>query len=107
MQAAVAECGLDGWLLYDFHGTNPIARRILGFSSLADAPKTTRRWFYWIPAKGEPRKLVHRLEPHALDHLPGSTSVYLTWQELERGLAETIAGAPRIALEYSERARLP
>ena len=112
MQAAVSECGLDGWLLFDFHGTNPIARSILGFGVLAEAPKTTRRWFYWIPATGEPRKLVHRLEPHALDHLPGHTSVYLTWQELERMLAETIAGAvrpgaPRVALEYSPLARLP
>jgi Xaa-Pro aminopeptidase len=105
-QAAIAECGLDGWLLYDFHGTNPIARSILGFQTLPEAPKTTRRWFYWIPASGEPTKLVHRLEPHALDHLPGRASVYLTWQELERSLAETIAGT-RVAMEFSARARLP
>ncbi len=122
MQAAIAESGLDGWLLYDFHGTNPIARGVLGFNALADAPKTTRRWFYWIPASGEPLKLVHRLEPHALDHLPGRADIYLTWEELERKLAETIAGgrarsgpsagagasgAPRVGLEYSARARLP
>jgi len=105
MQAAIAESGLHGWLLYDFHGTNPIARRILGFQALENAPKTTRRWFYWIPASGEPAKLVHRLEPHALDHLPGRVLIYLTWQELERGLAETIAG--RVAMEFSPRARLP
>jgi Xaa-Pro aminopeptidase len=109
VQAAIAESGLDGWLLYDFHGTNPIARRILGFHSLEDAPKTTRRWFYWIPASGDPTKLVHRLEPHALDHLPGRTSVYLTWQDLERCLAETIASGvrTRVAMEFSARARLP
>ena len=123
MQAAILERGLDGWLLLDFHGTNPIARRVLGVSDLADAPKTTRRWFYWVPASGEPVKLVHRIEPHALDHLPGRTAIYLTWEELERTIAATIggsgarnapdrgargAGAPlRIALEYSPLARLP
>jgi Xaa-Pro aminopeptidase len=109
VQAAIVEGGLDGWLLYDFHGTNPIARRILGFHELTDAPKTTRRWFYWVPALGEPRKLVHRLEPHALDHLPGPAHVYLTWQELEQKLAETIGGGgrARVAMEFSPRARLP
>ncbi len=115
MQAAIAESGFDGWLLYDFHGTNPIARGVLGFNALANAPKTTRRWFYWIPVSGEPVKLVHRLEPHALDHLPGRADVYLTWEELERKLAGTVAGGigsgsgapPRVALEYSARARLP
>jgi Xaa-Pro aminopeptidase len=106
IQAAVAESGLAGWLLFDFHGTNPIARRILGLGSGAGAPKTTRRWFYWIPASGDPTKLVHRLEPHALDHLPGSAMVYLTWQELERMLEGMIAGA-RVALEYSPLGRLP
>ncbi len=109
VQAAIVESGLDGWLLYDFHGTNPIARRILGFHRLGDAPKTTRRWFYWVPASGEPQKLVHRLEPHALDHLPGRALVYLTWQELEQRLAETIAGdgRTRVAMEFSSKARLP
>jgi Xaa-Pro aminopeptidase len=105
IQAAIAESGFDGWLLYDFHGTNPIARGVLGFNALANAPKTTRRWFYWIPDTGEPVKLVHRLEPHALDHLPGRADIYLTWEELERKVAGTISG--RVALEYSARARLP
>jgi Xaa-Pro aminopeptidase len=116
VQAAIAESGLHGWLLYDFHGTNPIARRILGFHELTDAPKTTRRWFYWIPASGEPTKLVHRLEPHVLDHLPGRIFIYLTWQELEQRLAGTIAGGGgggaagarvKVAMEFSPRARLP
>ena len=121
MQAAIRESGMDGWLLFDFHGTNPIARRILGLTASADPPKTTRRWFYWIPASGEPAKLVHRLEPHALDHLPGPALVYLTWEELERMLGAmihsegvrsagypTVAGTPRrIAMEYSPYSRLP
>ena len=83
VQAAIAEQELDGWLLYDFHGSNPVARGVLGFQRLDQAPKTTRRWFYWVPSSGEPVKLVHRLEPHALDHLPGRASVYLTWEALE------------------------
>jgi Xaa-Pro aminopeptidase len=111
MQTAILDAGLDGWLLFDFHGTNPIARRILGVTSGSGVPKTTRRWFYWIPASGDPSKLVHRLEPHALDHLPGSAMVYLTWQELEGMVEAMIAGAGRkplrIALEYSPRGRLP
>jgi len=110
VQAAIGESGLDGWLLFDFHGSNPIARAILGFPALADPPKTTRRWFYWIPASGEAVKLVHRLEPKALDHLPGRAEIYLAWEELEQKLTATIAGggrALRVAMEYSPRARLP
>lgn len=107
MQAAIAEQELSGWLLYDFHGSNPVARGVLGFQALDPPPKTTRRWFYWVPAAGEPVKLVHRLEPHALDHLPGRTSVYLTWEELERDLQGLVRAAKRIAMEVSPRARLP
>ena len=107
MQAAIAEAGLRGWLLYDFHGSNPVARGVLGFQALPSPLKTTRRWFYWIPTSGEPTKLVHRLEPHALDHLPGIVSVYLTWEDLERHLATLVGGAGRIAMEVSPRARLP
>src|SRR6185295_650761 len=70
-------------------------------------PKTTRRWFYWVPASGEPVKLVHRLEPRSLDHLPGRALVYLTWEELERGLADILAGGGSVAMEVSARARLP
>ncbi|HEU5310130.1 MAG TPA: M24 family metallopeptidase, partial [Candidatus Eisenbacteria bacterium] len=102
--------GLQGWLFFDFHGTNPTARAILGVGEGAGAPKTTRRWFYLVPAHGEPEKIVHRLEPASLDHLPGKKQVYLTWGELDRALAEVIgrAGkAPAIAMEYSPLARLP
>ena len=118
IQAALAEDGVAGWLFYDFHGTNPIARRILGVGSGPDAPKTTRRWFYLVPREGGPLKLLHRIEPHALDHLPGRSLSYLTWEELDRGLralAEPIlAGSSRptgtaaaVAMEYSPGAGLP
>ncbi|HEV8128735.1 MAG TPA: M24 family metallopeptidase, partial [Candidatus Eisenbacteria bacterium] len=118
MQAAVREEGLAAWLLFDFHGTNPIARAILDMDLAPNAAKTSRRWFYLVPASGEPRKLVHRIEPHALDHLPGNATVYLKWNELDRGVADLVRGAvadhgrssgtaPAIAMEYSPSARLP
>ncbi len=118
VQEAIREDGLAAWLLFDFHGTNPIARAVLGMEAAPNAAKTTRRWFYLIPARGEPRKLVHRIEPRSLDHLPGSATVYLTWEELDRGIEvlvrDAVAGharesghAPAIAMEYSPAARLP
>lgn len=118
IQEALREDGLAGWLLFDFHGTNPIARAVLGMESAPNAAKTTRRWFYLVPARGEPRKLVHRIEPRALDHLPGGATIYLTWEELDRGLAGLVQGAvlahgssggyaPALAMEYSPSARLP
>jgi Xaa-Pro aminopeptidase len=100
VQAALQELGFDGWLLYDFRGLNILARRVVG---LAPESMLSRRWFYFIPARGEPRKLVHRIEPHALDALPGPQRMYLRWQELEAGVAELIAGARRVAMEYVPR----
>src|SRR6202011_2195293 len=68
VQTALRGLGLDGWLLYDFRGLNVLARRVL---ALPAGAILSRRWFYFIPAAVEPRKLLHRIEPHALDHLPG------------------------------------
>jgi Xaa-Pro aminopeptidase len=100
MQTAIRDLGFDGWLLYDFRGLNILARRVLGFSEDCLA---SRRWFYFIPARGEPRKLVHRIESQSLGHLPGSAQVYLRWQELEQGVAQLVAGAHRVAMEYVPR----
>src|SRR5262245_4629609 len=100
VQAAVAGLGLDGWLLYDFRGLNILARRVLGLSGEA---MLSRRWFYFVPARGEPRKLVHRIESHALDAFPGGRQVYLRWQELEAGVAALVAGSRRVAMEYVPR----
>lgn len=100
VQTAIEELGFDGWLLYDFRGLNVLARRIVG---LPPDQLLSRRWFYYVPARGEPKKLVHRIEPHALDHLPGKTIVYLKWQELEAGVGELLTGARRVALEYVPR----
>jgi Xaa-Pro aminopeptidase len=68
---------------------------------IADSQKYSRRWLYFIPAVGAPRKLVHRIEPGSLDHLPGSKTVYLTWQELEAGVRALVSDAGRVAMEYS------
>lgn len=100
VQAAIRDSGLDGWLLYDFRGLNPLAGRVLGFS---EGGHRTRRWFYFVPSAGEPQKLVHCIESGALDHLPGGKTVYLRWQDLEANVGRLLAGANRIAMEYSPR----
>ena len=96
VQSALGSFGIDGWLLYDFRGLNLLARRVLGLPGDA---MLSRRWFYFVPAKGEPRKLVHRIETHALDLVPGTRQVYLRWQELEAGVAGLLAGSRRVAME--------
>jgi Xaa-Pro aminopeptidase len=101
VQSAIHEFGFDGWLLYDFRGLNVLAKRVL------DLHPGSRRVFYFIPARGEPRKLVHRIEPGALDHLPGSKQVYLKWQELEAGVQSLLDGSNKVALEYSPRCAIP
>jgi Xaa-Pro aminopeptidase len=100
VQQAIRDEGLDGWLLYDFRGLNVLARRVLG---MPGDTMLSRRWFYWVPAQGEPRKLVHRIEPHALDLVPGNAAQYLRWQELEAGVQALVSGAKRIAMEYVPR----
>jgi len=100
IQAALRQAQLDGWLFYDHHHRDPIAYRILG---LSDTLHITRRWYYFVPAAGEPRKLVHRIESLRLDPLPGRAQVYSSWQELEAALRQMLTGAERIAMQYSPR----
>jgi Xaa-Pro aminopeptidase len=104
VQAALIEEGLDGWLLYDFHGSNPIARRLAG---IGNGTKTTRRWYYVIPAKGEPKKLVHAIESFNLDHLGGSKTIYSQRDTLASGLKAVLGGMKRIAMEYSPGNNIP
>jgi Xaa-Pro aminopeptidase len=104
LQAALRAASIDGWLLYDFRGSNVLARRIL---DMGERPLGSRRFFYWIPAQGQPAALVHRIESGALDHLPGPKHVYLHWKELEQGLARLLAGARRVAMEYAPRNNNP
>ncbi len=105
VQEALRAEGLDGWLLYDFHGSNPIAARVA--NTLGEGRMTTRRWFYLIPASGEPRALVHAIERHNLDDLPGPKTVYAGREQLEAGLATLVSGLRRVAMEYSPKCAIP
>jgi Xaa-Pro aminopeptidase len=100
IQSALRDANLDGWLFYDHHHRDPLAYSILG---LDPGMHVTRRWFYLVPAVGEPRKLVHRIESGRLDRLPGSRAEYSSWQELEARLQEMLAGTTRLAMQYSPR----
>ncbi|MGA8742997.1 MAG: M24 family metallopeptidase [Terracidiphilus sp.] len=98
IQSALRDAGYDGWLFYDHHHRDPIGERILGLDPKAHI---TRRWYYFIPATGEPRKLMHRIEQGRLDSLPGSKGLYSSWQELATGLRAMLGGSKRIAMQYS------
>jgi Xaa-Pro dipeptidase len=100
IQAALREQSLDGWLFYDHHHRDPIAYRILG---LSDSLHVSRRWYYLIPAQGEPRKLTHRVESGKLASLPGTGHLYSSWQELENGLRTMLAPYQTLAMQYSPR----
>lgn len=95
---------LDGWLLYDFRKSNELAHYFLELPSHA---VVTRRFFYWIPAKGDPVKLVHAIEAHVLDELPGKKRTYLSWQSLEEELKKILKGKKRVAMEYSPKNTIP
>jgi Xaa-Pro dipeptidase len=104
IQAALAAEGLDGWLFFDHHERDPLAYRILGFQP----PRTpTRRWYYLIPAAGEPRGLVHRIEAGVLDALPGPKTAYSSWNEQWAGLQALLAGTRAVAMQYSPRCAIP
>lgn len=103
-QKFLRELDLDGWLLYDFHGNNPLARRFLGMGS---DKITTRRFFYWIPATGEPVKLVHAIEERALDDCIGKKKIYSSWQSLEAHLRDLLKGIKKVAMEYSPKNQIP
>lgn len=105
IQQALRADDLDGWLLYDFHGSNPIAACVTGL--LGGAHMTTRRWYYLVPADGQPQGLVHAIERHNLDHLPGQKHVYAGREELEEGLTRLLAGITRVAMEYSPGCAIP
>jgi Xaa-Pro aminopeptidase len=100
IQAALRDQGIDAWLFYDHHHRDPIAYSVLG---LPEHAHVTRRWYYVIPAEGEPRKLVHRIESARLDSLPGTKGVYSSWQELEVGLEAMLHPYTTLAMQYSPR----
>jgi hypothetical protein len=98
--------GLDGWLLYDFRGLNPIAADVTAVGRQG-GHLATRRWYYLIPAAGEPRGLVHKIERNSLSHLPGSTKQYAGRDQLEAGLRTLLTGIRRVAMEYSPGCAIP
>lgn len=103
IQRMLSEWDLDGWLLYDFHKTNPIAYQVLRFPDGI----ITRRWFYWIPREGTPIKLVHSIEAENFEDLPGRNCIYTGWQELNAHLEGILTGVKRIAMEYSPKGAIP
>jgi Xaa-Pro aminopeptidase len=104
VQEALRSFGLDGWLFYDFHRSDPIAYRILG---LPDDRMASRRWFYLIPATGEPSKIVHRIELDSLEPAPGALCPYAGHSELEARLDAALKGVRRIAMQYSPGNAIP
>jgi len=104
IQAELRASKIDGWLFYDHHHRDPIANRVLG---LGENGMTTRRWFYFIPSRGEPRKLVHRIEQRVLDALEGHQQVYSGWEELHKGLGKLLSGSTKIAMQYSPENNIP
>jgi len=103
IQSDLRNAKLDGWLFYDFHGRDPIAQGILQLP----AGMRTRRWYYFVPAKGGPRKLVHKIETESLAALPGETLYYSAQDELRKNLAKLLKGAKTIAMQYSPKNAIP
>jgi len=101
LSAALKASGLDAWLLYDFKGANPIARRLAGMGGFV-----TRRVFVWLPATGGPVALVHRIERHVLPDFPGEVRAYASWRELQQQLALLLRGR-RVAMEISPDGDVP
>src|SRR5437667_3517833 len=106
VQSALKADGIDAWLLYDFRGLNPIAVEVAGVGQQG-GHLATRRWYYLIPAAGEPRGLVHAIERNTLAHLPGATERYAGRDELEAGLKRLVTGVRRVAMEYSPKCAIP
>jgi len=104
IQEALRASKLDGWLFFDHHHRDPIAYRIL---QIPTDLLVSRRWYYLIPAEGEPRKLVHRIESGTLNALPGRCEVYSSWAEQQKKLYAMLAGSTRIAMQYSPNCAIP
>ena len=104
IQAALRDSHNDCWLFYDHHHRDPIAYHILG---LPENMMVTRRWFYVVPADGEPVKLVHRIESHHLDSLPGKKLEYSAWQELWQNLEAMLKPYHTVVMQYSPNNQIP
>jgi Xaa-Pro dipeptidase len=103
IQSDLRAAKLDGWLFYDFRGRDPIAQRILALPE----HMRTRRWFYFIPAKGTPKKLVHKIESESLAALPGETLYYAGQDELRKNVGKILGRAKNVAMQYSPKNAIP
>jgi Xaa-Pro aminopeptidase len=103
IQADLLAAKMDGWLFYDFRGRDPIAQGILQLPP----GMRTRRWYYFVPAKGTPRKLVHRIETESLAALPGETLFYAGQEELRKNLKKLLGRAKNVAMQYSPKNEIP
>jgi Xaa-Pro dipeptidase len=104
IQKALREEKLDGWLFFDHHQRDPLAYRVL---KLAPGRTVTRRWYYMIPAHGDPKGLVHAIESGVLAGLPGTVQIYSSWGAQVDGLKTLLAGCKRVAMQYSPNCAIP
>jgi Xaa-Pro dipeptidase len=103
IQSDLRTAKIDGWLFYDFRGRDPIAQHVLGLPE----GMRTRRWYYFVPAKGTPKKLVHKIESESLAALPGETLYYAKQEELRKKLKKMLGRAKRVAMQYSPKNEIP
>ena len=103
IQQALQRAGVDGWLFADFRGSDPLAYSILNLPP----QHRSRRWFYYVPAVGHPTRIVHAIEAASLDSLPGRLQIYLPWPQLHDMLKTALAGAKRVAMQYSPMDNIP
>ena len=103
IQRALKEEGVDGWLFFDHHQRDPLAYRVLKLNPAM----ATRRWYYFIPTEGEPKRLVHRIESGNLDELPGEKTIYSGWNTQVGGIQKILGNAKRVAMQYSPNCAIP
>lgn len=104
IQSALREEGLDGWLFFDHHRRDPLAYRVLKFTP---GSMVSRRWYYFVPAHGEPRGLVHKIEAQTLAELPGEMSAFAGWNEMVDGIRKLLGASKKIAMQYSPNCAVP
>lgn len=104
VQSLLEKQNIDGWLIFDFHRQNHLGSHFL---EIPDDLLVSRRFFYWIPRKGSPIKILHKIEPKTIEKFPGVAIDYLSWQSLEKALQKVLSGAQRVAMEYSPRNAIP
>jgi Xaa-Pro aminopeptidase len=103
IQEALQAAKLDGWLFYDHHRRDAIAYHVLGINPVM----CTRRWYYLIPASGDPVRLVHRIERGNLNEVPGALHEYSAWKEQREELKSMLQGKRRVAMQYSPSNDIP